>query len=151
VLKHKEVNMELLNGKFEVTFEDNASLRNAWEGAKQAKKYRIKFNETGKYCFIVIYGGSMANIDEKDALNCLLDDALTYEDAKEYGDISQYLVDEFGYEEYVEDTYGYYIKNPALKRIENGLREQYSKACNILHGKAKIIDLLEEFREEYDY
>jgi hypothetical protein len=93
----------------------------------------------------------MANIDEKDALNCLLDDALTYKDAIHYGDISKYLVDEFGYEEYVEDARGFYMKNPALKVIENGLREQYNKACNILHGKAKIIDLLEEFREEYDY
>lgn len=143
--------MELLNGKFEVTFEDNASLRGAWEGAKQAKKYRIKFNETNKYCYIVIYGGSMASIDEKDALYSLLDEAFTYKNGTVYGDFSQYLVDEFGYEEYTEDARGYYIKNPALKVIENGLREQYNKACNILHGKAKIIDLLEEFREEYDY
>ena len=143
--------MELLNGKFEVTFEDNASLRGAWEGAKQAKKYRIKFNETNKYCFIVIYGGSMASIDEKDALYNLLDDAFTYKDAKAYGDVSQYLVDMFGYDEYVEDVYGNYKKNPELKRIENGLREQYNKVCNILHGKARIIDLLDEFREEYDY
>ena len=144
--------MELLNGKFEVTFEDNASLRNAWEGAKQAKKYRIKFNETNKYCYIVIYGGSMASIDEKDALYHLLDDAFTYKDAKDYGDISKYLVDMFGYDEYTEDVRGYYIKNPALKVIENGLREQYNKACNILHGGSdKIIDLLDEFREEYDY
>lgn len=143
--------MELLNGKFEVTFEDNASLRGGWDGAKQAEKYRIKFNETGKHCFIVIYGGSMANIDEKDALYSLLDEAFTYKDAKTYGDISEYLVNEFGYDEYTEDVYGCLRKNPELKRIENGLREQYNKACNILHGKAKIIDLLDEFRNEYDY
>jgi len=143
--------MELLNGKFEVTFVANVSLRGAWEGAKQAKQFRIKFNETGEHCFVVVYGGSMANIDEKDALYCLLDDALTYKDAIHYGDVSKYLVDEFGYEEYVEDVYGDYEKNPELKRIENGLRKQYDKACNILHDKARIIDLLEEFREEYDY
>jgi hypothetical protein len=144
--------MELLNGKFEVTFEDNASLRNAWEGAKQAKRYRIKFNATGKHCFIVIYGGSTANIDEKDALYHLLDDAFTYKDGKEYRDFSEYLVNEFGYDEYIEDVYGNYKKNPELKRIENGLREQYNKACNILHGGVyHISDLLDEFREEYDY
>lgn len=146
--------MELLNGKFEVTFEDNASLRGAWEGAKQAKKFRIKFNETGRHCFIVIYGSSMANIDEKDALYSLLDEAFTYKDANSsrfYSSIEEYLINEFGYEEYVEDARGYYMKNLALKVIENGLREQYNKACNILHGKAKIIDLLDEFREEYDY
>lgn len=143
--------MELLNGKFEVTFEDNASLRGGWEGAKQAKKFRIKFNETGKHCFIIIYGGSMANIDEKDALYSLLDEAFTYKDAIAYGDVLQYLVDMFGYDEYTEDYRGYYIKNPALKVIESGLREQYNKVCNILHGKARIIDLLDEFREEYDY
>lgn len=143
--------MELLNNKFTVTFEDNASLRGGWESAKQAKKFRIKFNETGKHCFIIIYGGSMASINEKDALYCLLDDALTYKDAKDCGDVSKYLVSEFGYDEYAEDAYGNYKKNPELKRIENGLRKQYEKACNILHGKAKIIDLLEEFREEYNY
>lgn len=144
--------MELLNGKFEVTFEDNASLRNAWEGAKQAEKYRIKFNETGKHCFIVIYGGSMASIDEKDALYSLLDDACVYKDARDCGDISEYLVSEFGYDEYVEDYYGNLKKNPELKRVENGLREQYNKACNILNGSGyNIIDLLDEFREEYDY
>ena len=144
--------MELLNGKFEVTFEDNASLRNAWEGAKQAKKYRVKFNETGKYCYVVIYGGSMASLDEKDALYYLLDDALIYKYAKEYGNVSGYLVTEFGYDEYVEDVYGNLKKNPELKRVENGLRVQYDKVCNILNGGSyNIIDLLDEFREEYDY
>ena len=143
--------MELLNGKFEVTFEDNASLRNGWEGAKQAKKFRIKFNETGKHCFIVIYGGSMAKIDEKCVLYSLLSEAVDYSYGKDYEDFSEYLVSEFGYDEYTEDVYGRLRKNPELKRIENGLREQYNKACNILQGKAKIIDLLDEFREEYDY
>lgn len=144
--------MELLNSKFTVTFEDNASLRNApWTAAKQAKEYRIKFNETGKHCFIVIYGGSTANIDEKCALYYLLSEASDYKDAKDYGDISQYLIDEFGYEEYTEDVYGRLRKNPELGRVERGLFKSYEKVCNILHGKAKIFDLLEEFREEYDY
>jgi len=144
--------MELLNGKFEVTFVANVSLRDAWEGAKQAKQFRIKFNETGEHCFVVVYGGSMASMDEKDALYCLLSEAFYYKNAKDYGDVSQYLVNEFGYDEYVEDARGCYIKNPALKVIENGLREQYNKACNILHGgSSKIRDLLDEFMEEYDY
>ena len=143
--------MELLNGKFTVTFEDNASLRNGWKGAKQAKKYRVKFNETGKHCFIVIYGGSMASIDEKCALYHLLEDAITYKDANDYGNISDYLVSEFGYDEYVENAYGYLKKNPELTRVEKGLYEAYNKACNILHGSDKIRDLLEEFIEEYDY
>ena len=148
----KEVIMELLNGKFTVTFEDNASLRNGWDGAKQAKKYRIKFNETSKHCFVVVYGGSMAKIDEKDALYYLLEDAVTYKDANDYGNISDYLVSEFGYDEYVEDAYGYLKKNPELTKIEKGLREAYNKACNILHGGSdKIRDLLDEFIEEYDY
>ena len=144
--------MELLNNKFEVTFVNNASLRNApWTSAKQAKEYRIKFNETGNHCFVVIYGGSTAKLDEKDALYCLLDDAVTYKDGKDYGDISQYLIDEFGYDEYTEDAYGRLRKNPKLGRVERGLLKSYEKVCDILHGKAKILDLLDEFREEYDY
>lgn len=143
--------MELLNGKFEVTFEDNASLRNAWEGAKQAKKYRIKFNETGKHCFIIIYGGSLATIDEKDALYHLLTDATDYIDARYCGDVEQYLIENFGYDEYVEDSYGRIKKNPELTRVKKGLAEQYSRAFNIIGDDDKIIDLINEFREEYDY
>lgn len=143
--------MELLNNKFTVTFEDNASLANAWKGAKQAKKFRIKFNETGKHCYIVVYGGSMATIDEKDALYYLLSDAVDYINTRHYESISEYLVEEFGYDEYAEDAYGRLRKNPELTRLEKGLTNQYDKAFNIIGDDNKIIDLLDEFREEYDY
>lgn len=143
--------MELLNGKFEVTFEDNASLRGGWDGAKQAEKYRIKFNETGRHCFIVIYGGSTANIDEKDALYYLLSDAVDYMGAKDYKGIENYLINDLGYDEFVEDAYGRLKKNPELKRVGESLRAQYNKACTLVGGADKLIDELEAFRNEYDY
>ena len=142
--------MELLNNKFTVTIDNpNASLTGGWNGAKRAKVFRIKFNETNKHCFVKVYGGSMARINKKDALYCLLSDATDFMDA--YGDVEQYLIDNFGYDEFVEDDYGNIKKNPELARVKKGLADQYKRAFNIIEDDDKIIDLYNEFREEYDY
>ena len=142
----------LLNGKFIVTLNNsNASLTGGWSGARQTRVYTVKCNETNKHCYVTVYGGSMATIDEKDALYYLLSDAVNYINARHYESISEYLVEEFGYDEYAEDVYGRLRKNPELTRLEKGLTNQYKKAFNIIGDDNKIIDLLDEFREEYDY
>lgn len=144
--------MELLNNKFTVTIDNpNASLTGGWKGAKQAKVFRVKSNETGNHCFVKIYGGSMAQINEKDALYHLLSDAADFIDARYCGDIEQYLIENFGYDEFVENAYGHLKKNPELTRVKNGLADQYSKAFDIIGDDDKIVDLINEFREEYDY
>ena len=144
--------MELLNNKFTVTIDNpNASLTGGWKGAKQAKVFRIKFNETDKHCFVKVYGSSMAQINEKNALYYLLNDALDYIDASYSDTIEQYLVENFGYDEFVEDDYGSIKKNPELTRVARGLAEQYKRAFNIIGSNDEIVDLYNEFREEYDY
>lgn len=142
--------MELLNGKFTVAVHNsNASLEGAWNGATQAKVFRIKFNETGKHCFVKMYGGSLARIDEKDALYCLLSESYDYHVFKD--NIEDWLVNDLGYEEYIEDRYGLMKKNPKLKSIEKTLKAQYNKACTLMGGADKIADEFEAFCKEYDY
>ena len=144
--------MELLNGKFKVTIDNpNASLTGGWNGAKKAKVFKVIFNEINKRCFVKVYGGSMAEITEKDALYYLLDDATTYIDACYCGDVEKYIIENFGYDEFVENGYGHLKKNPEVTRIKKGLASQYERAFNIIGDDDKIVDLLNEFREEYDY
>ena len=143
--------MELLNGKFDVTItNNNASLIDGWKGCTQAKVFRVKSLETKKHCYVKVYGAMNANITEEHALYYLLDDACTYKQAEEYKGIEDYLVNDLCYNEYIENEYGCLKKNPELLKVKKGLCEQYNKIVN-MGLENKLYDLLDEFRNKYDY
>ena len=144
--------MELLLNKYEVTDTENGvNLKEAWSGAKKGAEFEIRNIERNRTVKVKVYGGSMATVDEKCALYYLLSDAVDYMSAKAYKGIDDYLVNDLGYDEFIEDAYGYLKKNPELKRVGEGLKAQYNKACTLVGGADKLIDELEAFRKEYDY
>ena len=82
------------------------------------------------------YGGSMADLEEAEALYYLLSDAETFIDIHTLDDIAN----EFGYTDFNE-----------IKSVYNGLRDSYNKAIQFFGTEEKFCEVLEALRQEYDF
>ena len=117
------------------------SVDSAWNVPKLSKDWRkkhwvCKVTDGNKSITWDCYGGSMADLNETEALYYLLSDAETFIDIHTLDDIA----DEFGYTDYQE-----------IKTVYNGLRDSYNKAIAFFGTEEKFCEILDALRQEYDY
>jgi hypothetical protein len=127
--------MEFMNYTIEI------ALDSAWNVSRLSKDWRkkrwlCKITDGNKSIMWDVYGGSMADLNETEALYYLLSDAETFIDIHTLDDIA----DEFGYTDYRE-----------IKNVYNVLRDSYNKAIQFFGTEERFCEVLEELRQKYDY
>ena len=107
--------------------------------------YNVKLQINGKQ-YSSVYNNSVANgygIPEvEDILYCILSDTHCYESTGSFED----FCDEFGYDRYAENHYGYYVVNKEAMRIFNTLEKTYN-AMNRLFTPEQIEQLDDIFQD----
>ena len=108
--------------------------------------YNVKL-QVGNKQYSSKYNNSQANgykaPDVEDILYCIISDAHCYESTGSFED----FCDEFGYDRYTENRYGYYVVNKDAMRTFNSL-ERTHIALNRLFTSEQI-GLLEEVFQDY--
>jgi hypothetical protein len=134
--KHHErgINMEFMNYTIEIAIDS------AWNVSHLSKDWRkkhwvCKITDGSKSVMWDCYGGSMADIDEIEALYYLLSDAETFIDIHTLDDIA----DEFGYTDYKE-----------IKSVYEALRDAYNKAVQFFGTEDAFVEVLNKVRERID-
>lgn len=109
------------------------ALDTAWNVSRLSKDWRKKhwicsITDGNRAITWDCYGGSMAELNETEALYYLLSDAETFID-----------IHTFGYTDYVD------------KNVYNGLRDSYNKAIQFFGTDERFVEVLETLRQQYDY
>jgi hypothetical protein len=127
--------MEFMNYTVEIAIDS------AWSVSHLSKDWRkkhwvCKITDGSKSVMWDVYGGSMAELNETEALYYLLSDAESFIDIHTLDDIA----DELGYTDYQE-----------IKNVYNVLRDSYNKAIQFFGTEERFCEVLETLRQEYDY
>ena len=125
--------MEFMNYTIEVELDENWSVSLAdW----REKHWICSITDGNRAVNWDCFGGSMADLEEVEALYYLLSDAETFIDIHTLDDIAN----EFGYTDFNE-----------IKIVYNGLRDSYNKAIQFFGTEEKFVEVLEALRKEYDF
>lgn len=107
--------------------------------------YNVKLRVNNKQ-YSSVYNNSQANgykaPDVEDILYCIISDAHCYESTGSFED----FCDEFGYDRYTKNCYGYYVVNKDVMRIFDNLERTYN-AINRLFTSEQIEQLKEVFQD----
>ena len=107
--------------------------------------YNVKL-QVGNKQYSSVYNNSQANghkaPDVEDILYCIIWDAYCYESTGSFED----FCDEFGYDKYIENRYGYYVVNEYAMKIFNSIEKTYN-ALNRLFTPEQIEQLEEVFQD----
>lgn len=107
--------------------------------------YNVKL-QVGNKQYTSVYNNSQANgykaPDVEDILYCIISDARCYESTGSFED----FCDEFGYDRYTENRYGYYVVNKDSMKIFNMLEKTYN-ALNRLFTSEQLDELYTVFED----